>query len=76
MEKLKCIVHYSNQSCYSPIKILSQTNIQKIKEASEKRQRLGDSNLHHDQVCQIPDLVDPEIHGIHLEPCYKRYVVI
>ena len=72
MEMLKCIVHYLDQKSYSNIKNLSEVNITRITEARKKREELGGDNVHHDRILQIPDVIDPEAHGIHLEPCYKR----
>ena len=69
---MECIVHYKNQTTYSKLKKLTETNIEKIRKAREKRQQIG--GLHcHPQVDLIPDEIDPERHGVHLEPCYKRY---
>lgn len=69
---MDCIVHYPNLKSYSKIKKLTQINIEKIKLAKEKRQQVGGVH-YHSQVDIIPEEIDPEKHGIHLEPCYKRY---
>ena len=72
--KRTCIIHYEDQSSYSPtVKKLSAINIARISEAKEKRIKLGGANEHKEQIIQIPDEINPELHGIHLEPCYKRY---
>ena len=68
---MKCIIHYEKQKSYSKIKHLSETNIEKIKEAKEKRQEIGGTH-YHAQVDLVPDAFDHEKHGVHLTPCYKR----
>ena len=35
---MECIVHYSGQASYSEIKILSEINIVRIREAKKKRE--------------------------------------
>ena len=68
---MECIVHYADQKSYGKIKKLSQINIEKIKLAKQKRQQIGGVHC-HSQVDLVPDQIDPEKHGVHLEPCYKR----
>ena len=70
---MECIVHYPNQSSYSEIKTLSEVNIQRIREANSKRNEIGGNNNHLDQCQQIPEEFCLLQHGVHLEPCYKRY---
>ena len=72
---MECIVHYVDQKSYGKIKKLSKINTEKIKLAKEKRQQVGGVH-YHSQVDHIPDQIDPEKHGVHLEPCYKRYDII
>ena len=50
----------------------SSLNIERIQLAKEKRMRNGGAYSHEEQCSMIPLLVNHEIHGIHLEPCYKR----
>ena len=72
---MECIVHYTNQKSYSKIKKLNDTNLVKINEAKLKRLKLdGDKeiNAHKEQVDSIPDVINPDIHGVHLDRCYKR----
>ena len=71
---MECIVHYQNQACYSSLKSLSDRNIARIKEAKAKRLELGGSHCHSEQSDSIPDDINLETHGVHLEPCYKRYL--
>ena len=70
----QCIVHYNNQSSYSTLKLVSKTNKQRIFEAKEKREHFGGSNLHIEQINQIPAEIQVNCHHVHLEPCYKRFV--
>ena len=50
---MECIIHYENSSSYSVIKKLSETNIERINLAKEKRLQLGGTH-HHFQCDQIP----------------------
>ena len=61
---MECIVHYDNQTNHSVLKKLSDTNI-------EKRLQLGGAHRHN-QCDQVPSVLNPETHRVHLEPCYKR----
>ena len=70
---MDCIVYYPNQSSYSEIKTLSEVNIQRIREANSKRNEIGGNKNQLDQCQQIPEEFCLLQHGVHLEPCYKRY---
>ena len=65
---VNCIIHYENQSSYSILKKHSETNINRIFEAKEKRSRIGGRNSHADHIKQIPNEIDLELHGVHLKP--------
>ena len=65
---MQCIVHYYNQSSYSDLKRPSVTNSRRI-----KRIEIGGECGHAEQYSMIPEPIDIELHGINLEPCYKRY---
>ena len=74
MQGLSCIVHYPSKDClYSSIKDLSDINKDKIYAAKATRLRLGGKHFHEEQCNSIPDEVDPNKHGVHLEPCYKKF---
>ena len=75
-KNLNCIIHYENQSSYSIIKKLSETNINHIFEAKEKRSRIGGGNSHADQIKQIPNEIDLGLYGFQLEPCFKRFFYV
>ena len=72
MSELNCNVHYE-ASQYSQMKKLTEKNIERILEAKRKRIELG-SNHRHLQVDTVPNEIDCSIYGVHLEPCYKRYL--
>lgn len=77
MDKLTCIIHYGkNKSRCSKIKAISEVNREKIYAAKLLREKLGGQNHHAPQCSTVPDLIDTEKHGIHLEPCYKKFVRI
>ena len=69
---LNCIIHYENQKNYSQIKKLSDINKEKILKAREKRESIGGDHYHEEQCSSIPAEFDIEVHGVHLDPCYKR----
>lgn len=77
MDNLCCIIHYSIKNCsYSKLKPISLVNKEKIYAAKLVRERYDDANYHKYQCLSIPEEIDPDIHGIHLEPCYKKFVLI
>ena len=65
-------VHYTNQKPYGNVKKLNDTNLEKINEAKLKRLEPGGANAHKEQMGSIPDVIHPDVHGVHLVPCYKR----
>ena len=77
MANLKCIIHYEyeNKTC-SKIKHIFDVNWKRINAAKEIRISKGGSNHHKEQCDLVPDSIDPEIHGIHMEPCYKKFTLI
>ena len=70
---LVCVVHYADQTAYSSIKELSDVNKDRIVQAKRKRTEVGGSHSHADQCLTIPESFESGKHGVHLEPCYKRY---
>eukprot|EP00794_Sanderia_malayensis_P006423 gene6423-7156_t len=76
-QKLSCIVHYKiKESKYSNIKAISDINKEKLYAAKRLREELDGEKNHKDQCNGIPDEIDPNVHGIHLDPCYKKFVKI
>ncbi len=77
MEKLHCMIHYTiKEAKCSKIKAISEINKDNIYAAKDYREELGSQNYHKQQCRSIPDEIDPESHGIHLEPCYKKFTLI
>ena len=77
MASLKCITHYILQDAsYSKIKQVSEVNWERIQAAKAIREAKGGANYHKQQCDSVPDHIDPLVHGIHLEPCYKKFVLI
>lgn len=68
-----CVVHYKNQTKYSNIKPLSEDNKKRIIAAKEVRERVRGENHHEEQCSKIPKAFNKN-HGIHVDPCYKRYI--
>ena len=42
-----------------------------LREARQKRFDFGGKNYHHEQCESIPDVIDHQMHYVHLDPCYK-----
>ena len=77
MESLNCIIHYNIKDAkYSKIKPLSETSKKRIISAKNMQQSKGGLNHHKEQCDCVPEDIDPSKHGIHLEPCYKKFVLI
>ena len=45
-----------------------------MKKAKEVRENLGDKNHHLLQCESVPVVFNDNLHGVHSEPCYKKYV--
>ena len=54
------------------MKKLNDTNLEKINQAKHKRLKFSKANAHKEQVDSIPHVINPDIHGVHLDSCYKR----
>ena len=77
MEDLRCIIHYRIKDArYSKIKSISDINKEKIYAPKRIRESKGGAHHHEEQCMTIPNEIDPNEHGIHLEPCYKKFVLI
>ena len=77
MEKSRfCIVHYDGKEQYSKLKDVSEQNESRIREAKAKQETFSDENRHEKQCHLVPDIIDNDIHGIHMEPCYKKFTLI
>ena len=75
--ELECIVHYdSKDGKYTKIKHISDTNKESIFAAKQLREQLGGANHHEKQCLSIPKDIDPDRHGMHMAPCYKKFTLI
>ena len=70
------IVHYEKQTIYTTLKTLSKRNIQRIREAKTKIKKIGGTHGRDEQCSKISDQINFELHGVRLEPCYKRYLCL
>ena len=71
-----CVVHYTGFSSYSNIKDISQDNAVRLRNAKVKRETLKGENHHQEQCSLIPDIINNDVHGIHMIPCYKKFTLI
>ena len=75
MDLKTCVVHYAGRENYSKMKDVSLINEQQRRKAKSIREKNG--GHHHKEQCDsIPEKIDPEKHGIHLNPCYKKFTLI
>ena len=76
MTSLVCVACYPFKDFeYSELIPLSQHARARLLEARKIRQELG-NNEHVDQCSSIPGTFDDTLHGIHTEPCYKKFTMI
>ena len=77
MDSLECVVHCNLKDVqYSNVIPLSENAHGRLSEAKAIRQELGGENEHKHQCDSIPAVINPSRHGIHLEPCYKKFTLI
>ncbi len=77
MEPPDCIIHYNLKDAkYSKLKSISEINKQGIISAKNLREPKGGLNHHKEQCDSITQEIHPAKHCIHLEPCYKKFVLI
>ena len=69
-------MHYDGKEKYSKLKDVSEQNESRIREAKAKQETFSDENRHEKQCHLVPDIIDNDIHGIHMEPCYKKFTLI
>ena len=41
-----------------------------------KPKQLGGANFHREQCLTVPDILDPTVHAVHLNPCHKKFTLI
>ena len=71
-----CIIHYEKYNKYSGIKAINDVNEQRIRNAKIERETLGGCNHHKTQCDMVPEIINHDVHGIHIEPCYKKLTLI
>eukprot|EP00794_Sanderia_malayensis_P001775 gene1775-1977_t len=72
------VLKFSKQFANFSIKTYKNcgTLLYTIQAAKSIRETKGGANHHKHQCDSVPDNIDPVVHGIHLEPCYKKFVLI
>ena len=76
---MQCVVHYTDVNrTYSVLKRLSQNQHQRLLEGKRVREQETLPENKHTTQCEtipVPDFV-AKFHGLHLEPCYKKFTSI
>ena len=77
-ENLVCIVDYPNkdESKYADIKEISAINEERTRLAKSEHETYTGESFHREQCASIPNEINHDKHGIHLEPCYKQFTLI
>ena len=72
LDTMECIIHcqIKNQN-YSKLKMLSDTNKERIFKAKSIREQYDDNNYRAYQCKSIPSSFNDKRDSTHLEPCYK-----
>ena len=70
---LTCILHYKKCGSYPSVKALSDINKEKIIKVKKLQESVGGANHHKEQCCNVPGTFIDGKHGIHLEPCHKKF---
>ena len=78
IEKMQCVVHYYfTNTDYSELKALTHNQYERSVEAKEIRLAATFENQHLEQCNSLPiDGFDTARHGVHLNPCYKKFTKI
>ena len=72
-----CIVRYGiKNEKYSCLGNISENAYQRILETKTIREELRGANFHREQCLNVPDVLDPAVHAVHLNPCYKKFTLI
>ena len=58
------------------MKDVNELNESRIREAKEKGEKLSGENFHEKQCLSVADAINNKIHGVHIDPCYKRFTLI
>ena len=71
-----CIVHSDGFSSYINLKDVNEGNENRFRAAHNKREQLGSNTYHKKQRDMIPDAINNEFHGVHMEPCCNKFTII
>ena len=72
-----CIVHYGiKNEKYRCLGNISENAYQRILEAKTIRKELRGANFRREQCLNVPDVLDPAVHAVHLNPSYKTITLI
>ena len=76
--KMECVAHYAySDRNYSELKGLSSNQYDRLVQANKIRLESSLDNRHTQQCTTVPDNgFDVTKHGVHLEPCYKKFTAI
>lgn len=66
-----CVVHYNHLKSGKLTSLTNET-FQRLHQAKDARNELGGDNVHTRQAEAIPDVLDSNIHCVHMA-CYKKY---
>ena len=53
-----------------------ELNESRKRKAKEKREKLSCEKFHEKQCLSVPDAINNKIHGVHIDPCYKRFIIL
>lgn len=70
-EQKVCVVHYNHLKSGKLTKLTNET-LQRLHQAKDARNDLGGDNVHTLQAEGIPDVLDSNIHCVHMD-CYKKF---
>ena len=65
-----CVVHYNHLKSGKLTSLTNET-FQRLHQAKDARNELGGDNVHTRQAEAIPDVLDSNIHCVHMA-CYKK----
>ena len=72
-----CIIHIEGRSKYSNLKDVNEQNEIRIRQAIEEHVKQGgDVSRFYERCTSVPEIIDKNIHGIHIDPCYKDFTRI
>ena len=60
---------------YSNIVPLGENTLERIHTVKSLREQWGGENHHEEQCATVPDTIIPNVSGVHIVPCYKRFTL-